>query len=123
VLPLEPKPDPAVENPDDTGKVTKKPKDSGTTTTGGGNTLNFSYGVYTGSIKNGKANGMGELKYTVARQIHPDDPQKRIAQPGDRVSGVFENNLPTTVRWYDKNGELKESIIVGSTGLQEPSEP
>ena len=79
--------------------------------------LKFPYGTYTGDIKNGKANGVGVLVYTKAQRISEHDPKNRVAEPGDRVSGIFENNNVTTAKWYDKNGKLKESIIIGSTGL------
>jgi hypothetical protein len=100
--------------------VSKSGSDKDDSGGGGGgsiNTITFDYGIYTGEIRNGRANGMGELKYTKAHQINPNDPEKRTAQPGDRIQGQFENNLPTTVRWYDQTGALKGSVIVGSTGL------
>ena len=80
--------------------------------------LQFDFGVYEGDIVNGKAHGTGELVYTKAHRISRNDEKERIAQPGEKISGIFANNEPTTVKWYNKEGSLKESIIIGSSGLQ-----
>ncbi len=80
--------------------------------------LDLGYATYNGEIKNGKANGQGTLVFKRAYRISEDDPKERIAQPGDRITGTFENNKVTTARWFGKDGTLKESIIIGSTGVQ-----
>jgi hypothetical protein len=94
-------------------KVVKKDDNNKTPLTA----LNFPYGTYTGDIKDGKAHGVGRLVYSKAQRISENDPKNRIAEPGDQISGIFEKNKPTTVKWYDKNGKLKESLIIGSTGF------
>lgn len=77
----------------------------------------FPYGKYTGDKKNGKADGLGTLVYTKSQQISKNDPQKRVAEVGDKITGQFSNNEPTAVKWYGKDGSLKGSIIVGTTGI------
>lgn len=81
-------------------------------------TLSFSYGKYTGDIKNGKANGFGKLVFTKSYQISEyDKTQKRMAEPGDYVEGQFENNNFYSGKWFDKNGSQKGAIILQKLGL------
>lgn len=80
--------------------------------------LTFSYGKYTGQIKNGKANGSGRLVFTKTHRISEyDKTQQRMAEPGDYVDGQFENNNFYSGKWFDKNGNQKGAIILQKLGL------
>lgn len=81
---------------------------------GGTGSFTLSYGKYTGQMKNGYPNGQGRLVYTKSRQINRNDPKGRMANPGDVVQGTFVNGFFTIGKHYDANGNLIESLNVGS---------
>lgn len=83
----------------------------------GTGTLKFEYGVYVGHIVEGKAQGAGTLTYTKRHRISATDSQGRMAEPGDYVTGDFEDNAVKTVRWYGKDKKMKGAILAGSNGL------
>lgn len=90
--------------------------------TGGGGavgqgTLDLGYASYTGSLKNGKANGLGTLTFKQSRRISQRDSKARVAEPGDYVVGTFENNEVVTVKWYGADKKLKGTILAGSNAL------
>jgi hypothetical protein len=87
--------------------------------TGGGsgiNRVNLSYGSYKGEMKNGKPHGQGELQYNAYQLISPSDQEKRYANAGDYIEGVFYNGYLTNGKWFDKNNNLKAVIIIGRWG-------
>lgn len=74
-------------------------------------TKDFGYAVYKGRMKNGKMNDdNGVLTFKKAHIIEPRDIKKRIAQPGERVTGIFEDGHLVTGTWHKNDGN-KESII------------
>lgn len=79
--------------------------------------MKFEYGVYVGHIVEGKAQGAGTLTYTKRHRISATDSQGRMAEPGDYVTGDFEDNAVKTVRWYGKDKKMKGAILAGSNGL------
>lgn len=68
----------------------------------GRGTLNFEYGKYVGDIRNGKPDGAGVLTYTKAQKVVST--KEIVAQPGERIEGVFENGKATFVTLYKKDG-------------------
>ena len=102
--------------------VTVSKKDDGGTgggreNTGKGSyngTLKLSYGTYTGRIENGYPNGQGKLVYKTTRQISRYDSKGRTAQAGESVQGTFKNGFFTFGKHYDANGNLIESLNIGS---------
>ncbi len=74
-------------------------------------TKDFGYAVYKGRMKNGKMNDdNGVLTFKKAHIIEPRDIKKRTAQPGERVTGIFEDGHLVTGTWHKNDGN-KESII------------
>lgn len=65
-------------------------------------TINFDYGKYVGEIRNGKPDGSGVLTYSKAQKVVST--KDVMAQPGDRIEGVFENGKATFVTLYKKDG-------------------
>ena len=86
-------------------------------TSSGEGTINLSYGKYTGSLKEGRANGLGTLVYRTSHIISSRDSKERMAEPGDYVTGTFENNEVVTVKWYGADKSFKGTIMVGSNGF------
>ena len=77
-------------------------------------TVNLGYGKYTGALKNGKPEGQGRIVYTQSHRIAKYDDKGRVAQPGESVSGVFHNGEITIGKYFDTNGNLIESLNIGS---------
>lgn len=65
-------------------------------------TINFDYGKYVGEIRNGKPDGSGVLTYSKAQKVVST--KDVMAQPGERIEGVFENGKATFVTLYKKDG-------------------
>ena len=70
-------------------------------------------GKWSGPWKNGKPHGTGTFTYTVETRIDSRDPQKRIAKVGDYIIGEYYEGRLVQGRWYDKNNNIKGSIIIG----------
>ena len=73
-------------------------------------------GKYEGELKDGKASGNGTFRFFKSCLISAKDPQKRMAQTGDYVSGQFYNNQLVQGKWFDKDGNPKGTLIIGQTG-------
>lgn len=74
-------------------------------------TKDFGYAVYKGRMKNGKMHdNNGVLTFKKAHIIEPRDIKQRTAQPGERVTGIFEDGHLVTGTWHKNDGN-KESII------------
>lgn len=65
-------------------------------------TLDLGYGKYAGDIVDGKPDGAGVLTYTKQQRVVPT--KDVVAEPGERIEGVFENGKPTFVTLYKKDG-------------------
>lgn len=83
-------------------KPVNQPKTGGNTVLNGMGTINLSYGKYVGDIRNGKPDGAGVLTYTKAQKVVST--KDIVAQPGERIEGVFDNGKPTLVTLYKKDG-------------------
>lgn len=92
--------------------------ESGDANTGTGRgTISFSYGKYTGEIKNFKANGMGALQFFKQRRLSMLDKQERMAEPKDVADGEFVDNEFARGKWFDGDKNQKGSLITGKVGV------
>ena len=73
----------------------------------------IAYGSYLGGSKNGKAYGLGKITYLKRHIIDERDPERRNAEEGDYIIGEFYDNKLVHGKWYDKDDNLKGSIIIG----------
>lgn len=74
-------------------------------------TKDFGYAVYKGRMKGGKMNDdNGVLTFKEAHIIESRDVKKRMAQPGEKVIGIFEDGHLVTGTWHKNDGN-KETII------------
>lgn len=77
-------------------------------------TKDLGYAVWVGKVKDGKPNDVqGTLTFKSSHVIDSRDDKERVASPGDKVIGTFENGHLTQGRWYKSDGNV-ESIILGS---------
>lgn len=91
----------------------KTRKDESVIQSNGNGTLDMGYGIYTGSIKNGKPHGMGRLVYRQTTVINRTDNKQRKAQSGESIQGQFVNGTFTIGKHFDINGHLIESLNFG----------
>ena len=76
--------------------------------------INLGYGTYTGKVKNGKPHDPnGTIVYKQVHQIESRDVHKRVAQPGDRVTGNFENGHLINGTWQKSDGNQEQLMIGG----------
>ena len=95
-------------------KETPQPKDtktSGSKNTGAGSStaaqngqgsVDMGYGKYVGNLKNGKPDGSGKLTFTRTYQLNAE----YSAQPGEYITGIFENGKPSFVTYYKSDGTV-----------------
>jgi len=76
-------------------------------------TLKFDYGTYKGDILNGLRDGQGVMTFTERHLISPKDLKKRYAEAGDYVSGTWVEGNIVNGKLFDKNGEQKETLLIG----------
>lgn len=77
-------------------------------------TVRLSYGTYKGDTKNGFPDGMGRLTYSTSRKINRYDSKGRMASAGDYVIGEFVRGFFIQGKHYSSNGELIETIMIGT---------
>lgn len=65
-------------------------------------TLDLGYGKYAGDIVDGQPDGAGVLTYTKQQRVVPT--KDVVAEPGERIEGVFENGKASFVTLYKKDG-------------------
>ena len=65
-------------------------------------TLDLGYGKYAGDIVDGQPDGAGVLTYTKQQKVVPT--KDVVAEPGERIEGVFENGKASFVTLYKKDG-------------------
>ena len=76
--------------------------------------VRLSYGSYSGDMKNGYPDGMGRLTYSTSRVINKHDSKKRTASAGDYVIGEFVNGYFVQGKHYSSNGDLIETLMIGT---------
>lgn len=70
-------------------------------------------GKYTGEMKNGKAHGMGTVKYTSHTRISNRDRKERYANAGEYITGEFYNGELVQGELYDTDNQPKERLVLG----------
>ncbi len=76
-------------------------------------TLKFDYGTYKGETLNGLRDGQGVMTFTSRHLISPKDPKERFADAGDYVSGTWYKGNIVNGKLFNKNGEQKETLLIG----------
>jgi len=76
------------------------------------NSNNLAYGNFTGRISNGQPNGNGTLIYTDEHLLSQYDDLKRVAKPGDKVTGDFQNGNLVQGTIYRADGS-SEFLLIG----------
>lgn len=71
------------------------------------------YGKWSGAWKNGKPNGTGTMTFSVNHLIDSRDPDQRVATRGDYIVGEYSEGKLVQGVWYDSDGTVKGSIIIG----------
>lgn len=71
------------------------------------------FAVYEGTIRNGKPDGDGKMTFKSRHIIDSFDPDKLEAESGDYVIGVYEDGHLVSGKWYDANGNKKQTIYIG----------
>lgn len=74
--------------------------------------LSLGYATWRGDVHNGKADGEGTMKFHSSHLIDSNDPQLRMAEPGDRVVGTYSNGHLEQGTWYKSDG-TSEYIYIG----------
>ena len=111
-IPIEEIVDTVIENDITENEKPEELVNTNTTTTESIVTKDLQYAVWTGKVKNGKLHDVqGTLKFKVKHIIESRDEKKRMANPGDKVIGTFENGHLTQGKWYKSDGNV-ESIIL-----------
>lgn len=71
------------------------------------------YAEWYGDVVNGKPDGEGKLVFKSNHIIEVFDPEKRQAESGDFIEGLFENGHLVSGKWYGADGNKKQSIYIG----------
>lgn len=69
--------------------------------------------TYDGSTKNGKMHGKGKYYFNSDGIISKNDPMERRAESGNYIVGEWFEGELYKGKLFDKNGTLKENIIIG----------
>ncbi len=74
----------------------------------------FGYATFKGTLKNGVPDDVnGRLIFNSSHVIDSRDPKARMAEAGDYVIGEFSEGHLVQGIWYDTDGQVKGSIIIG----------
>ena len=92
-----------------TTTTTKTSKASGSTK----GSVNLGYAKFTGTVRDGKPNGQGTMRFTSSHVIDSRDPKGRVADAGDYVIGEWVSGKLVQGRWYGSDNNVKGSIIIG----------
>lgn len=77
------------------------------------NTIQYSYGLYDGEIKDGKAHGYGTLTYSKRTIISEKDIKERYATKGQYITGKYENGNLIIGKLFNADGSLSQIISIG----------
>ncbi|MDR0231958.1 MAG: Ig-like domain-containing protein [Dysgonamonadaceae bacterium] len=97
---------------DVTNKVVKTEKETSTPTSSNGNKF-YSFGKYSGSMKNGIPDGNGTMTYTKYTRIAKHAREAYYAEDGDLFVGTWGNGDIVSGKLFDRNNNLKATILVG----------
>lgn len=77
-------------------------------------TVKYDYGYYEGPTKDGLAHGTNGIMYFQQRHIiNPRDPEKRYAEAGEYVSGIFHDGFLVNGKYFGKDRQQKGAINIG----------
>lgn len=76
-------------------------------------TVKFDYGYYEGPTVNDLPHGQGIMYFNEKHIINPKDPQKRYAEAGEYVTGVFHNGYLVNGKLFGKDKQQKEALFIG----------
>lgn len=74
--------------------------------------VDLGYASYSGSLKNGKPDGYGTLRFRRSHAVDSYD-QDDVAESGDRISGTFRNGHLESGKWRKSSGEV-QTLMIGS---------
>ena len=72
--------------------------------------------TFTGKISGGYPDGIGTYTFKQARQIDMHDEQARRAEPGDYITGEWDNGHLIQGTWYSSDGVKKGFLSFGKGG-------
>jgi len=75
--------------------------------------VKLDYGYYEGPTINDIPNGQGIMYFNERHIINPKDPNKRYAEAGEYVSGVFHNGYLVNGKLFGKDKQQKEALFIG----------
>ena len=75
--------------------------------------LKFDYGYYEGFTLNNLRDGQGTMFFTKRQIISPNDPRKRYAENGEKVSGTWVEGNIVNGKHYNANGDQIETLFIG----------
>ena len=75
-------------------------------------TLSLGYATWEGTIKGGKPDGKGTMKFSSSHRIDSRDSKGRVAEAGDKVEGSYVNGHLSFGKWYKSDGTT-ETIMLG----------
>jgi len=75
-------------------------------------TLDLGYAKWNGEYIGGKPDGEGTMTFIANHRIDTRDPNRRMAEAGDRVVGTYSNGHLVDGRWYKSDGST-EYIMLG----------
>ena len=75
--------------------------------------LTLNYGIYIGKTKNNKPEGKGKMFYKKRMLISEDDREKRYAEAGQAVEGIWYEGRLDTGELFDKNGSKISGLSIG----------
>jgi hypothetical protein len=76
-------------------------------------TKTYSFGKYSGQLKNGMPEGNGTMIYTKPAQIAKHAREPYYAEKGDVFVGTWGNGDIVNGKLFDKNNNLKATILAG----------
>jgi len=91
-------------------KTVKTPANTTTVTS----TKTYSFGKYTGGMKNGVPNGQGTMSYTKRVRIAKHDSQEHYAEAGYSLVGTWINGDISNGKLIDNKGNVVEIILAGA---------
>ena len=100
------------EEPKQEPATVKTPSSSGQTQESN-NTKKYSFGKYSGSLKNGIPEGKGTMIYTTHTRIAKHARETYYAENGDVFVGTWGNGDIVNGKLFDKNNNLKATILAG----------
>lgn len=94
--------EPVADSPEPVAKEPQKPRAS---------SIDLGYAEWKGETQNGKPHGYGTMTFRSAHRLDSRDPQRNIAESGDKVEGNYSNGHLEYGTWIKSNGERIQIYI------------